>query len=421
MTACRANQKSCANLCVDLDDVAYGCTPTSCNQATCPAAGAAFECKDGACVIAGCAAGAKLCDGKCVAVSDPTYGCSESDCNASSCPDPGDGTLICNGQTCEVGACTGDTKQCGANCVPLDANHGCADPLDCDSCLGNETCVGAPSACACVADQVETCRSACGEVVDACGDPVQCGDACPSDKPLCVNNRCIECEDVSDCDTGGDACVVASCSNNKCYYLRECDCTSTETFCDPNCVNLKTDAFNCGSCGMACQGASDCVNGACKACSTGCAVLSTTVIDNASRPNVRYGFSLNPPVDLVDATITARLYAASGFRPGTIRVHCDDTTDSSSSGIYTGTSVAASGWFEATMEGVSAPHIDLLELMLDDFGGAGTATLYLDSITISPAVAGPWNFTSSGAPLTYSPGVEVDPKVVSGGVSWRNN
>jgi formylglycine-generating enzyme len=216
---CGPNQKWCADMCVDVDDVTYGCTPASCNQSACPAGGTIFACEDGACVIGGCDPASKLCDDKCVAVNDPTYGCSESGCDTSACPDPGDGTLICNGYSCEVGSCTGDTKQCGVNCVPPDANHGCADPLDCEPCPANEVCTGTPAACTCVVDKIRDCAGfSCGEVVNSCGATVQCDNLCDADKPKCVDNRCIECEDVSDCDTGGNPCVVAACTAERCVY-----------------------------------------------------------------------------------------------------------------------------------------------------------------------------------------------------------
>jgi hypothetical protein len=217
-TECGTNQKWCAEMCVAIDDVTYGCTPTSCNQSACPAGGDTFVCADGACVIAGCGTGSKLCDGKCVAVNDPSYGCGESGCDASSCPDPGDGTLICNGHTCEVGVCTADTKQCGVNCVPPDANHGCADPMDCEPCSADEVCRGLPNKCNCATSDYEACMGiACGEV-EACGVMVKCEGVCDSTRPLCVDNRCIQCRDVNDCETGGNPCVVADCVANLCVY-----------------------------------------------------------------------------------------------------------------------------------------------------------------------------------------------------------
>lgn len=41
-------------------------------------------------------------------------------------------------------------------------------------------------------------------------------------------------------------------------------CGGGETFCSGNCVDLTSDANNCGGCGIACTSPSECVNGACE-------------------------------------------------------------------------------------------------------------------------------------------------------------
>ena len=271
-----------------------------------------------------------------------------------------------------------------------------------------------------------------GECVNTKSDPDHCGSDCGvrcTGGQACVAGACT-CESGSFC---GDACVDTSvdrancggcdkpCGNPRTCSAGKCECASGLTFCSPGCVDAKTDQLNCGTCGMQCQGASQCVNGACKVCSTGCAVLSTTVADNSSNPWVTYGTKLNPPVDLVEASVTAVVYVATSVKPTFIEIHCDDTTDSSSSGTYTSMPIPATGWYKITAGQLTLAHVDLLELMLTNFDGVGTATVYVDSITISSAVAGPWDFTSSAAPLTYAPGGDVDPSAVSGIASWRNN
>jgi hypothetical protein len=189
-------------------------------------------------------------------------------------------------------------------------------------------------------------------------------------------------------------------------------------FCAGACVDTDVDEAHCGGCGIMCEGASECVNGACKTCSTGCAVLHATVTDNSSSPFVRYSIQLSPPVNLAGATITARLYIASSVQPDIVQVHIDDTTDSSSTGIYAATPVSVSGWFEAKMSNIPFSNIDLLELWLQDFNTLGSTAVYVDSISISPALAGPWNFASSAAPLAYSLGEGVDLNAISGGLTW---
>jgi sulfatase modifying factor 1 len=218
---CGPDQKFCADKCVDIDDVNYGCTATSCNMSTCPAAGSAtLACEAGACVIGACGAGSKKCAGKCVAISDPTYGCGDTSCDASSCPDPKSGTLICDGGACSVGACEAGTKQCGNKCVPQDENNGCGDPKDCAACASSETCLGTPSACTCKSDDVEACKNQwCGTAVNNCGETVDCQNYCRDATPACFNNACVECNVATECPGPGDnACAVPTCINQKCGY-----------------------------------------------------------------------------------------------------------------------------------------------------------------------------------------------------------
>lgn len=261
---CPSDQKPCGGECVKVDDPAYGCGKTSCNQSSCPAGGASFACEGEECVIASCGAGMKACAGRCVAVSDPTYGCSPAGCDASSCPDPGVGTLRCSGPNCIVGDCTADTKKCGPNCVPRDANYGCDEAGRCTPCSANQVCSGEPgsTACACIPDDVEACEGlACGDSVNNCGDAIECPDTCVAplecdpvgltpnncdcigdnpcqvdcgtkldncgeewqcenycegtNKPNCANNTCVECNVAADCPAP-PPCTKNSCTNNKC-------------------------------------------------------------------------------------------------------------------------------------------------------------------------------------------------------------
>jgi poly(3-hydroxybutyrate) depolymerase len=178
---CTSSQKDCAGECVELDDVAYGCTATSCNQSACPAGGETYACEAGACVIATCPTDQKQCDGQCVSVSDPTYGCGPASCDDASCPDPGGGTLVCDGGSCVVGNCSAETKNCGNFCVPFAASNGCAEQGRCTACEANELCAGEPSVCTCEPDDVEACMGkACGPSTNNCGDVIQCPDTCAS-------------------------------------------------------------------------------------------------------------------------------------------------------------------------------------------------------------------------------------------------
>lgn len=218
---CGPDQKICEDKCVDIDDVNYGCTATSCNMSACPAAGSAtLTCAAGACVIGSCGPSSKKCASKCVAISDPTYGCGDTSCDASGCPDPQSGTLVCDGSVCTVGACGAGTKQCGNKCVPLDENNGCSAPNACTACASSETCLGSPSVCTCKSDDVEACKNQwCGTAVNNCGQKVECQNYCRDATPACLDNACVECNVAAECPGPGDnVCALAACINHKCGY-----------------------------------------------------------------------------------------------------------------------------------------------------------------------------------------------------------
>ena len=262
---------------------------------------------------------------------------------------------------------------------------------------------------------------AAASTAGAAGAGSDCAGACACPSDAVCSGACVD-TSVDDANCGGcdNPCGPdASCSAGA------CQCPGGLTFCNHYCVDVKTDARHCGSCGAPCDDGAECVNGACKLCSSGCAVLSATVADNASMPYVDYSISLNPPVDLVGATITARFYVASSFAPAAVRIYYRDSTDPSSSRAFTFASVSGHGWFDVEITGTAlidyAHHVDSIGVSLASFTGTGTAVVYLDSISISSGVAGPWNFATSASPLAVSLDAGVDANAISGVVSWRNN
>jgi hypothetical protein len=152
-------------------------------------------------------------------------------------------------------------------------------------------------------------------------------------------------------------------------------------------------------------------------------VLTTNVIDRSSSPAADFNILLSSPVNLAGATVTARVYVASSNRPAEVIVHLDDTTDDSSTGTYRSTTVPASGWFEADISPSSSSsslsNTNLIGLVISGFAANGSVVVYLDSIVVTGASAGPWQFTSSGSPLTFEPDPGTDPSDISGSISWR--
>jgi hypothetical protein len=106
-------------------------------------------------------------------------------------------------------------------------------------------------------------------------------------------------------------------------------------------------------------------------------------------------------------------------------MHLDDTTDTSSSGIYHSVDVPDSGWFDVDIASDSSESsvrsANLIGLVVAGFDANASTLLYVDSITTSTGVVGPWQFASSGAPFTYAPDVGTDPSDISGSVGWLGN
>ena len=125
--ACGAGTKKCGGACVNLDDVQYGCSATSCDATACPeVAGATFACSVGVCVVDTCPEGTKKCGDNCVALDDVNYGCGATTCDKSTCPAPGTATLACQAGACVIGTCGARTKKCGDRCVAIDdVSFGC--------------------------------------------------------------------------------------------------------------------------------------------------------------------------------------------------------------------------------------------------------------------------------------------------------
>ncbi len=109
---CAAGQKSCAGVCVSVDDPAHGCGAATCGACVGPNA-KAFACQGGACVVTACGNGVGDCDHAAAngCETDTTNGAHCGSCTQA-CVDP---SPICSGATCiDAGACDGSV--CGTSC-----------------------------------------------------------------------------------------------------------------------------------------------------------------------------------------------------------------------------------------------------------------------------------------------------------------
>jgi Cys-rich repeat protein len=187
---------------------------------------------------AACAAGLGDCDG------DAKNGCetklSSDDKNCGAC-----GSVCPAGTACSNGICEGDP-----GCV---ADSDCAPDQICENGTCQSSPVCAPGMADCDGDLQNGCET--NVVTDAqnCG---ACGTMCPAgqacDKAACV---AAACQTDADC-ANGDLCQNGNC-------VPPGPCAPGQAMCGNACVDLATDAANCGACGMMCPGGEACSAGVC--------------------------------------------------------------------------------------------------------------------------------------------------------------
>jgi hypothetical protein len=156
----------------------------------------------------------RLCDNACV----------DTQSNAKHCG--ACGAAIADGQICSMGAAVRADVGCGMRTL---CNGGCVDtnthPLFCGGCD-----------VACETSQ----RCAMGRC--ECGAPLKnCAGVC---RECCTNSDCP-----------GDR----TCSEGVCVL----HCAAPFSQCKDDCVDLKTDAKNCNTCGNDCGPGGTCANGSC--------------------------------------------------------------------------------------------------------------------------------------------------------------
>ena len=205
--------------------------------------------------------------------------CSCSTCTSGICVSDMGGTCVSQAG-CSRGVCRDGFCQCPAD--QLWCNSGCVNYLDPNNCrgCGNVCATGTGRVCTvdgCVCDpqsafpdecsgtcvNKKTDRTNCGACFNTCGRLDQvcnnglCG--CPAGQMDC-NGGCTDLNNQNHCGMCNRGCPVGTevCSAGTCV------CAPGYTRCPTgNCVNLKTDKFNCNACGTSCPGNKTCNNGTC--------------------------------------------------------------------------------------------------------------------------------------------------------------
>lgn len=212
----------------------------------------------------------------------------------------------------------------GASCDPLNATAGTSCQAGAGSCDGGGECVvpdkltlgqacgddaecGSGHCAASASGAKLCCNEACSGVCQACASDGFC-DASPADDSRCAAVMCpadTTCANyppdlTSDRCTGFGQCAQAasycrpsyasattSCGTGRfCDGMGNCEnaCTSAQLWCGNACINPNTDEQNCGGCGVACPGTSQCVSGDCECqganellCGNACIDVSSNV------------------------------------------------------------------------------------------------------------------------------------------------
>ncbi len=246
------------------------------------------RCTAGVCTASsGCGMGLTACSGACVSLaSDPR--------NCGAC-----GSSCAAGRSCVAGVCTSSSADAGVD-AGADASPMCRADSDCASgqrctagmCTTSGGCPAGTTACGGACVNLASDARNCG----ACGSSCAAGQACVmgacrssmcSPSPERCNGRDDDCDgaiDESDpmspiCASGqtcrAGACVASgSCSvDSDCASGQRCTagmcttsggCPAGTTACGGACVNLASDARNCGACGSSCAAGQACVMGACR-------------------------------------------------------------------------------------------------------------------------------------------------------------
>lgn len=249
----------CSTRCDDDKDCAPGnvCTEGSCGKRPL----GSLCSRDDECAGAGVCAQGRCCDQRC---DKPCMACNLEGSHGACTPVPAGGADPSG--ACRTDACTSGCDGRG-NCRREKEGTTCG-PTRCDgevtlvtrTCSKDGACQEKQSGCS--GDQ--TCKD------NRCVAPTKRmpGEGCVADgdcaSGACVGNRCC----TSSCSSGCRICTAATawkctdradespCGVNQVCRGGRCGskCTGTRTLCGDDCVDLQTDAKNCGGCGRPCEG-----------------------------------------------------------------------------------------------------------------------------------------------------------------------
>ena len=279
-------------------DAANGCeTPTAADGANCGRCGnrcpAGTACSMGACNSV-CSGGTTFCTDRCAALNADASNCGAC---GRACPVGSNAAPACAGGVCGLtcdrsfGDCDGSAATGCETSLRASVTHcgACGNMCRASNaaveCLEGACRVAAcnPGYANCNGSDADGCEVNTSADLSNCG---ACGRACslPNAGAACGGGACV----VSACAGGfadcngvaADGCEVNIASNNfncgrcgvSCAPGTACSGGACSTVCSPgtaycagSCVNLATDGRNCGACGNVCAAGQLCSAGACRA------------------------------------------------------------------------------------------------------------------------------------------------------------
>ena len=260
--ACTAGLTNCGGLCLDTTmdvDHCGGC-------ATVCAAGQV--CTGGACSLF-CPTGQTNCNGSCFNLLTDNSHCGMCGTTCAGGTSCAAGTCACptlNPDTCK-GVCTNllkDSVNCGACGTACAATEMCSAGKCVSGCGNGQT--GCPATKPTYCALLDSDGANCGA----------CGAVCNNDTD--VGKACTLASDCSSLNCVAGSCIAGKrvCSSGKCINV----CTGALTLCGSDCVDIKNDPANCGSCGSACASGQACSAGVCTAlCASPLMVCSGVCLD----------------------------------------------------------------------------------------------------------------------------------------------
>lgn len=290
---CPADRTCCSGSCSDLNDLSHcGACDSPCQ----PQNVASASCSQGICTYDQCNAGFYDCDGNrangCETASglDDCGGCDDACTSQALYPNT-------TGHSCPAGVCL---YQCVLGFADCDAGTGgCETALgtvqNCSACF--DACDGSAAGGKACIDVGGTLRCGCTSEADCDGDDMCCSQTCtPHD-----TDHCADCDTGCTIGNGGPICTDAGggvyacqcsedpqCKGAYSFSAAYCDtggtdkclCTASELCAGTvqdmccfasganSCVDLTSNAGNCGICRTACSAGEVCADGACS-CSGG--------------------------------------------------------------------------------------------------------------------------------------------------------